>query len=434
MTRLTRRPAWAVLAVSTLAALGCGKKGPPLPPLRPLPARVEWVAVKRLGSDIYLQAKVPAADADGKTPSTIRTVEVLAMTIDDRQPGARAVDDKSFIERATLVERLEVRPPGAEPPEAGAPPPPPDPRPAQGDTVTVVERYTPALLTPSPLPTRGATTVARVEEVGEYEGPPLTPPVMPLREATVSRTYAAVGRSAQNRPGALSSKLKLPLGDTPPSPPAPILWHDERRLVVEWIEPAGARRRTQEPAGEGVLPARPVVSDLPAHTYNVYAWSEPAAGGSRAMPTPLNAKPLEVPSFQDASLEFGVERCYVVRTVEATGVVSVESEASPKTCITPRDEFAPGAPRNLTVVAGEGVINLIWEPNDEADLAGYVVLRGEATGQGLQALTPEPIRENTYRDTNVKPGARYVYAIVAVDNATPQNVSAESNRVEETAR
>jgi hypothetical protein len=29
---------------------------------------------------------------------------------------------------------------------------------------------------------------------------------------------------------------------------------------------------------------------------------------------------------------------------------------------------------------------------------------------------------------------RYVYAIVAVDSATPQNVSVESNRVEETAR
>ena len=34
----------------------------------------------------------------------------------------------------------------------------------------------------------------------------------------------------------------------------------------------------------------------------------------------------------------------------------------------------------------------------------------------------------------VRSGKRYVYAVVALDNATPQNVSGESNRVEETAR
>jgi hypothetical protein len=80
------------------------------------------------------------------------------------------------------------------------------------------------------------------------------------------------------------------------------------------------------------------------------------------------------------------------------------------------------------------VINLIWEPGTERDLAGYVVLRGEAAGGPLVAITPAPVRESTYRDTAVQPGTRYVYAVVAVDSATPQNVSAESNRVEETAR
>ena len=37
----------------------------------------------------------------------------------------------------------------------------------------------------------------------------------------------------------------------------------------------------------------------------------------------------------------------------------------------------------------------------------------------------------TYRDETVKPGVRYIYAVVAVDKAG--NRSAESNRVEETA-
>ena len=52
----------------------------------------------------------------------------------------------------------------------------------------------------------------------------------------------------------------------------------------------------------------------------------------------------------------------------------------------------------------------------------------------LQAITPTPIRETTYRDQSVRPGERYVYAVVAVDNANPQNVSGQSNRVEESSR
>ncbi len=67
-------------------------------------------------------------------------------------------------------------------------------------------------------------------------------------------------------------------------------------------------------------------------------------------------------------------------------------------------------------------------------LVGYLVLRGVAPSWKLERLTPEPIRETTYRDTTAKPGVRYAYAVVAVDSATPPNVSAPSNTVEETAR
>jgi chitodextrinase len=38
----------------------------------------------------------------------------------------------------------------------------------------------------------------------------------------------------------------------------------------------------------------------------------------------------------------------------------------------------------------------------------------------------------TYRDETVKPGTRYVYAVVAVDRAG--NMSPQSNRQEETAK
>jgi hypothetical protein len=79
-------------------------------------------------------------------------------------------------------------------------------------------------------------------------------------------------------------------------------------------------------------------------------------------------------------------------------------------------------------------MNLGWDANAEPDLAGYLVLRGEAPGDTLQPLTPVPITATSYEDKTVTAGVRYVYAIVALDKASPPNRSAPSARVEETAR
>jgi len=83
-------------------------------------------------------------------------------------------------------------------------------------------------------------------------------------------------------------------------------------------------------------------------------------------------------------------------------------------------------------VSSAGVVNLIWDANTEPDLAGYVVLRGDAPGDTLQPLTREPIKETRYSDRTAKPGVRYTYAVVAVDTAG--NRSTVSNKVEEAAR
>ena len=96
--------------------------------------------------------------------------------------------------------------------------------------------------------------------------------------------------------------------------------------------------------------------------------------------------------------------------------------------------FPPPAPAGLTAVAGTGAISLIWDAVDAPDLAGYLVLRAEAPGEKLLPLFETPIADTTYKDTTAAVGTRYVYAVVAVDKASPANRSAESNRFEETGR
>jgi hypothetical protein len=86
-------------------------------------------------------------------------------------------------------------------------------------------------------------------------------------------------------------------------------------------------------------------------------------------------------------------------------------------------------------VSSEGGISLIWEPSGELDLGGYLVLRREPGGATLRQLTPAPVAETRYRDTDVQAGRQYIYSVVAVDTHVPlPNTSLESERVTETAR
>jgi hypothetical protein len=174
-------------------------------------------------------------------------------------------------------------------------------------------------------------------------------------------------------------------------------------------------------------------------TYNVYSDIAPdplvlpAAAlppWRAAVPMPLNPAPLATTSFVD-TVSFGRVRCYTVRARRGT----VMSEPSPPACFTPIDVFPPAAPSGLASVPSEGGISLIWEPNAEPDLGGYLVLRRDAGDATLRQLTDTPISDARYRDSTVQSGVRYTYFVVAVDTQLPlPNISTQSVPVEETAR
>ena len=83
-------------------------------------------------------------------------------------------------------------------------------------------------------------------------------------------------------------------------------------------------------------------------------------------------------------------------------------------CHTPQDDFAPAPPADLQALPGSGEITLIWSPNVESDLAGYLVLRGTAGDDTLTEITASPVTGTRYVDRPVKPGVRYVYAVIDV--------------------
>jgi hypothetical protein len=407
--------------IACLALLGaCGKKGPPLAPLNMAPEAPGAIVARRLGDTVYIQMKVPAKGVSGPGPYSIDHLEVHAVTL---APGAVVPPNRDLLKPEQVIAKIPVAPP---PDPDAAEPETPDTRPRPGDTVTFVETLAPALLVPQVI-----TKPAKVEKAPKVPSPPpaaapstgaapaVPPP--PAGPRVLTRLYVVQGVSSKGRSGPASARVEVPLlaapGPARPGATAPT-W-DAGSVTVTWQPPASAS------------------DEVPGVLYNVY--SVPAAGAAPvgapiSAPVPLNAKPLEVTTFAHEGAAPGIEQCFVVRSVATVGTAAIESNPSDPICVTPTDVFPPAAPKNLQAVGSEGVISLIWDANTETDLAGYLVLRGEAPGDTLQPLTPAPLKETRYQDRSTKPGVTYVYAIVAVDRATPPNRSGASNRVQETAR
>lgn len=467
---------------------GCGRKGPPLPPIVLLPNPVGEFTAKRAGDNIVLRFKVPEANTDLTTPVDLDRVEVYAHT----GPLPAPTD---FVRHGTLIATIKVKPPPVAE-EAAAKPPvetvAATDKPAATDQVepgwaaSVSEPVTPALLEPGAQPfppPRNAVPVVEAVETPETINEPV-----PIR-----RYYTAVGVSrSKNRRGPFGGPLIVPMVSPPSSPEGLKASYTESAITLAWdampgdpppVAPAAEPPALETPgtvntpetietdgtvnlsdevptpseivppaAGAPVVPAVAAAPLPPAPRlgYNVYpadaetnttsaAPSPPTATTATATTVgppvlPLNTVMLTTPSFTDALVEFGAQRCYAVRRVEMVSGIAIESAAAPAVCVTPRDTFPPAAPKELVAVSDDKGVNLIWAANTERDLAGYIVLRGEAPGEKMAPLTSEPIKDASFRDSTVQPGHAYVYAVVAVDNATPSNRSEESNRQTEAIR
>ena len=89
------------------------------------------------------------------------------------------------------------------------------------------------------------------------------------------------------------------------------------------------------------------------------------------------------------------------------------------------DVFPPAVPAGLAAVAiigengGEPAIDLSWQPNTEADLAGYIVYRREGSGNWERISPAQPVVGPAFHDAHVQAGHSYSYAVSAIDEERP---------------
>jgi hypothetical protein len=397
---------------------GCGKSGPPLPPLVKVPAPPGDLLAERRGDAVDLQFTVPNTNTDGSRPANVDRVEVYAITT------AATMTDDEIIKHGTRVATVDVKAPRdpnrtVAPEDAEAEIEPPEGTGLdQGGVARVAESLDGQARVPLDLPREEhrKDNRRRVDE-----GPLLGPGTAPL-----SRTYLVVGFSTRGRKGPPSKRASVPLVPAPPAPEQPSIVYNEGAVTVTW-PPVALSGMVQQPDSADVLPSIPIGVPLPTVAYHVYDVSSPDAAGP---PDKLTVIPVAVPKFEDPRMTWDTRRCYTVRAVETMNNLAIEGDAAEARCTTLTDTFAPAAPKGLQAVANQGSISLIWDPNGEKDLAGYLVFRGTEAA-APQPITPSPIEQAMFNDA-VGPGVQYTYVVKAVDKAG--NVSAPSSQVQGSAR
>jgi predicted small lipoprotein YifL len=421
----------AISAVAALlvviACIACGKKGPPLPPLLKVPVAPPDLVASRRGDIVDLQFTVPSTNTDGTRPANVERVEVYAMTT---PPGAvpPPLTDAQIVKLGTRIDVVDVKAPrdpnltadAADPSEEVDPPE--GKGLDQGTVAHVEEALGDDAMEIVKVPPNPGEPHAKNGDTDQMRGPLLGPAIDPP-----FRTYAVVGVSTRGKKGPLSKRVAVPLAAPPPPPPPPKIAYTEREIVVTWPAAPAAPPGT---ASEPVLPSRPLGPPPPAIEYTVYDASDPQSL------TKLTTTPIADAKYSDNRMTWGAKRCYTVRATVRVGGATIESDAGPPECKTLVDTFPPAPPAGLAAIASAGVINLIWEPNSESDIAGYIVLRaaaheGAKEPVALEPITPSPVAEPHFSDA-APAGTSYVYAVEAVDRAG--NASAPSARVTETAR
>ena len=125
---------WVLILAVTA---GCGKKGPPLPPIVRVPAAVSQLTARRVGDDVILNLALPAQNVDQSTPVNLARIDVYGYTGRTAPPAPR------FTEVAQLVGKIDSVP--------GAPPP----------GTTVRDALTSDKLVEGPALTRAAVSTAK---------------------------------------------------------------------------------------------------------------------------------------------------------------------------------------------------------------------------------------------------------------------------------
>ncbi len=374
---------------------GCASPGPPRPPSLLIPRVVTDLTAKRTGDAVALHFTVPGLSTDGQ-PLRVRSLTGTLCRQDAKAAPCRPVN------AAGTAQPLPVPGPGRDPLMVWTDPLPASLRSGRPRPIA----YRVELMTPS------GKSAGYSDPVYAAAGA-APPPVGDLR--------------------AEGTRFGVALHWVPVS--------GAGEVFLRRVEPEGAPVRPAAPKGKAPEQASGTASGGKGKAHARGAHSGGAVAEKHGDTDPnvvwLQAAPGDEAASAtiDNSIEPGVPYRYTAvrrEHVQAGGrTLELESSPSAEVAITWRDVYPPAAPTGLMVLgyeipAGDShktpgyAVDLVWEPVEDGQLAGYLVYRQalggaeEATpGEGVQ-LTPQPVATPGFHDATALPGQRYRYSVVAV--------------------
>ncbi|MDX1762808.1 MAG: fibronectin type III domain-containing protein [bacterium] len=164
---------------------------------------------------------------------------------------------------------------------------------------------------------------------------------------------------------------------------------------------------------------------VPGVGYNLYRTLE----GEPFPLHPVNGEPLREAHYVDRQVRNGETYLYTVRTVGSAAPPWIESRGSDPARVRPVDLKAPEPPKRLEAIAGVAIVRLLWQENEEGDLAGYRVYR-RGPGENRSVKIGEVLQPVTlFTDREIQRGSVYEYHVTAFDQAPGQNESGPSKSV-----
>jgi hypothetical protein len=384
---VNRIPALVLLAM----ALGCGKRGDPLPPLARTPQPVRELTVSQRGGELEIRYVTPRQTTGGLRLD-VHEVEVLSARGDVDFAKSALVESRKVAPGETVVATQPLPPPGTRLRFAA--------RAVAGGDRSALTPVTTVIVQPAPVPPSDLVARLTPEAVvltwtGTVPSPPPTPVPSPAASPAPGASPAS-GASPSPAPAATPTPAASP----------------------------GAAARVASRGAPSPSPSAPAAAP-PA---------KPATPGFRVFrrdPTtsyaaPMNAVPVTTNAFEDRTMGSGPRWCYVVRAAASVDPV-VESVPSNEVCVDIVDVAPPAPPAGVTTVVGADAVDVSWSPSAETDLAGYRVHRAPEGGAPAR-LAEIPPGQTTWRDPAPGRGALFLYTVTAFDRTG--NESAPSKPAE----
>lgn len=370
------------LTLVVVLVLGCGKAGPPRPPVPQIPRAATDLLVAQQGPTLFLSVSFPSLTTAG---TTLRSVERLRVF--------RYVEELP----ATAVRPLTG---GGE--TGGEQDLPPALRQFQGRPQIAPPQF--RLLRQEIETIEGDAIPQSI--AGSRVRFPDNPPLQTTDGRPVRIYYAVVFDSDQG-PGELSNLVSIVPVGVPLSPTDPRWVIEPGNVAMSWAPPTRSIFGEENP---------PIVG------YNIYRTAD---GEAIVLETPVNPTPIDDRVFRDRPT-YGPHR-YFVTAVSEMDLQRSESDPLAIGPVEFVDLEDPPAPANVVTLAEERAIRIVWDAVEASDFAGYKVYR--ETPRGTVTLTPDLITETSFRDTKLEPAVTYIYWVTTIDTAGNESGPTKSDPV-----